>query len=53
MDIAPVHIRRFASLRCHRFHRVNTVRGPFCTFKTVNEQLVCRDSQADMASKQV
>ena len=22
MDIAPVHIRRFARLRCHRFHRV-------------------------------
>ena len=23
MDIAPVHIRRFPSLRCHRFHRVH------------------------------
>ena len=27
MCITPVHIRRFASLRCHRFHRVYIVRN--------------------------
>ena len=30
MDIAPVHIRRFPSLRCHRFHRVRLLNPSLC-----------------------
>ena len=37
MDIAPVHIRRFPSLRCHCFHRVTLYRmrmqGHFDVYK--------------------
>ena len=35
MDIAPVHIRRFPSLRCHRFHRVLDV---YHGHKTIQQQ---------------